>query len=445
MPDHAVPAPTDAEPQARGWLAPLVLFLAVAAVYLASASYSFGSGDVVSANVASWQLATQDSFLVEDLDFPPLTEHPGRDIWIVEDADGNEVIARSPGPVVAAVPAYVGSHPSSFTIAPAAVTAAFVAAASITLFFLSLRPQLGTRRSLLAALVLALSTPVWSVAADGMWPHTITVLGICGMAWGASRGRWWIVGVFGGITLWGRLHAAVVVAVLGVLVGLRTRSVRRTIAVAVPSSALLGLQCWWTYALYGSWNPVSAYNTDPFADFAGEHRFDLVNQLGMWVSPDRGFLVWTPLSLVLLPAVVRAWRTLPDWSRALVWGGLAYTLLQAHLNRFSGGDAFYGYRLTLEFLACVAPAAALSAPAMGRVARALFGPVLGVQTAVIFVGALHSGYGSRAEDVWTRHSLFTPLAQQQPVALALFLVVAVLGGVLASRIWADPALTTRRR
>ena len=48
----------------------------------------------------------------------------------------------------------------------------------------------------------------WSVAANGLWPHTLTVLGISGMAWAAARDRWWLVGLFGGVVVWGRLHAA---------------------------------------------------------------------------------------------------------------------------------------------------------------------------------------------------------------------------------------------
>ena len=112
-----------------------------------------------------------------------------------------------------------------------------------------------------------------------------------------------------------------------------------------------------------------------------------MNHLGFWVSPDRGLFVWTPVVLLLLPALVRSWRSLPDWSRALAMGGLAYTLVQLTFNRFSGGDIFYGYRLGLELLAAVTPALALSSPALGSLGRRLVGPVLGLQLFVIFLGA----------------------------------------------------------
>ncbi len=117
--------------------------------------------------------------------------------------------------------------------------------------------------------------------------------------------------------------------------------------------------------MYGTWDPTAAYDAGAFADYAAAHPISLVNQLGFWVAPDRGIFVWTPATLLLLPALVRSWRRLPDWSTSLVWGGLAYTVMQGVLNRFWGGDVFYGYRLGLEMLACAAPALALSAGAHG--------------------------------------------------------------------------------
>ena len=117
--------------------------------------------------------------------------------------------------------------------------------------------------------------------------------------------------------------------------------------------------------MYGSWNPTSAYETTVFVDYATD-RLSLVNHLGMWVSPGRGILVWTPVILLLLPALARSWRELPDWAKGLLYAGLFYTLLQASLNRFSGGDFVYGYRLGLEFLACAFPGLVIASRHMGR-------------------------------------------------------------------------------
>lgn len=418
------------------WRLPVTMFLVAGVVYAISAAYSGVSGDVLTTNLASWQFSRGTPYL-DQISFPPLENHPGRATWVVMLDNGREIVGRSPGAVLAGVPAYALFGGGTFSLVPGAVTASLLTALAVALLALTLQRVLPRREAALATAVFAFSTPVWSVAANGVWPHTVTVLGICGMAWASSvpsSHRWWLVGLFGGVVLWGRLHAAVLVAVFGLYVAWRHRSVRELLQIGMPSAALLALQAGWTRWLYHSWNPASAYNTDPFSDFAGEHRLDVVNQLGFWVSPDRGFLVWTPLALVLLPALVRSWSTLPAWSRGLVWAGLTYTVLQGVLNRFSGGDTFYGYRLMLEFLACATPAFALSARRMGRPARALFAPVVALQAIAITAGAVNNRLGLPHEKVWHDNSFLDALGDQSWLVLPV-LVIAGLMGWLGRRMW----------
>lgn len=426
----------------RAWALPLAVFAVTFVVYALSAAYSSVSGDVLSTHLASWQFARGTPYL-DQIVFPPLEEHPGRDIWVVTLDNGRELVGRSPGAVALAVPAYALLGTGDFSLAPGALTAAALTATSIALFAAAVQRFRPRREAALAALALGLTTPMWSVAANGMWPHTVTTLGLCGMAWAATlpdRRRWWLVGLFGGVVLWGRLHAALIVAVLGLYVAWRERSWRPVWQVGGPSAALLVAQTAWTRWFYGSWNPVSAYNTDPFSDFAGDHRLDVVNQLGAWVSPDRGLLVWTPLVLVLAAALVRSWSSLPAWSRGLVYGGLAYSLLQGVLNRFSGGDSFYGYRLMLEFLCCLAPALALSASSMGPLARRIFAPVLALQAIAISAGAVNGELGLLHEDAWRANSFVAALGGQVWLALAVVAIAAAMG-TLGRRIWNDAART----
>lgn len=239
--------------------------------------------------------------------------------------------------------------------------------------------------------------------------------------------------------LWGRLHAALIVAVFGLALGWRRRDPVLTAKVAAGSAVMMAGQAGWTRAIYGSWNPMSSYDTGPFEDYAGVHRFDIVNHLGFWFSPDRGLLVWSPVIALLLPALLREWRNLPDWSRALLWGGLAYTVLQGFLNRFSGGDSFYGYRLTLELLACATPALALSSHRMRTVGRRLFAPVLALQVFIISAGAVNGRLGSPAEDAWHTHTFFDEFSGQ-PMLLAGFFAVCLAAGVLGRRIWREPGI-----
>jgi alpha-1,2-mannosyltransferase len=402
-------------------------------VYAATISHGLVSLDVWSANFGSWHLARTGNPWIEGLRIPLLDDNPLRHEWVLE-THGHTVIGRSPGVIAAALPAYLLIGSSSFSTVPGGLSAAALTGLSVTLLFLALRTRLSQRDALLCAAVFGLATPVWSVAANGMWPHTITVFGICGMAWASSTGRWWWAGVFGGITLWGRLHAALIVALLGVLVGVRRRSVGIVLRIGVGSGAFLVLIAVWTRWMYGTWNPTASYDTSTFTDYAAQNRLSVTNQLGFWVAPDRGIVVWTPVILLLLPALVRSWRDLPDWSQSLVWGGLAYTVLQGVLNRFSGGDVFYGYRLGLEMLACLAPALAFSVPRAGPVARRLFGPVIGLQLLAIAWGAVRDTAYLPFNQAW-HHNAFEVAVRHAGAAGWCAVVLAVGLGALVQRIW----------
>ena len=432
----AVSPATTVRHRSRYW-GPIAVFGIAFAVYAATFSHGFVSPDVWSADFASWHLAKTGSPWVNGLSMPPLDGNPLRAQW-VSHIDGHVVIARSPGVVAASLPAYLLLGGAQMSVIPSGLSAALLTAVSTLLIYLVVVRRRPPREAALCAFAFGFTTPVWSVAANGMWPHTLTVLGIAGMAWAADRDRWWLAGLFGGITLWGRLHAAVIVALLGLLVGVRRRDSTPVLRVGLVSSASLGVMCIWTHWMYGTWNPTSSYDTTPFVDY---DHVSIVNQLGMWVSPDKGFLVWTPVVVLLVPALMRSWKDLPDWSRSLVYGGLVYTVLQAALNRFSGGEIFYGYRLTLELLTCLTPALAFSAPRMGTVARRLIGPVLAIQFLAIVTGAVADGGFVGDAHRWTSNSFVLLLDRVGPVSYVTVVLAAGLGA-LAARLWVRSTTTT---
>ena len=158
----------------------------------------------------------------------------------------------------------------------------------------------------------------------------------------------------------------------------------------------------------------------------------------MWVSPDRGILVWTPVVLLLLPALVRSWRDLPDWSRSLLAGGLLYTLASCAMNTFTGGDGFYGYRYGLEFLACATPALALSYERMGRLARTCLGPLIGVQFFAFLLGAVEDNAYLPQTAAWHQNVFVHTVDRVGPYGWLVVGFAAVLGWLAARRLARSP-------
>lgn len=435
----------------RRRLVPTVLFGLLAVLYTATVNPA-PSPDAWTAGFAARHIAMTGDPVPDIADFPLLDDNVIRETWIVRTADGREAVGRAPGVIAAAVPAYAAARPATVSPAPAGITAALLSAASVVVFFLLLRDRLGTRRSLVAAGLLGVGTPVWSVSADAMWPHTLTTLGIVGTAWAADRGRWWLVGACGGVMLWGRLHAAVVCAVVGLGIAWSRRRPEVAWRVGVVAVASLGLASAWTRWMYGSWDPTSGYRVGDFAGTAADRALDPLNYLGVLVSADRGLLWWCPLLLVLGPTAWRHRRELPDWSRWLAAGGASYALSQVVLNRFSGGDHFYGYRTSIELVVSLAPALALASPHLSERARRWFVPVAVLQVVVVSVGAIADDLYSPVRDVWWRNAFVDAVVRRPDEVLPLvavtmavtLLAVRGLHSARAARWLDDPAETDQR-
>ncbi|QIG42549.1 hypothetical protein G5V58_06950 [Nocardioides anomalus] len=402
------------------------LFLVTFLVFAATASRGYLCLDVWSSNLASYQLATTGSPYLDGVEVPQLDGHVLRWVYVDDDApNGHHVITRAPAVVIAGLPAYLLTQPDTMTVLPAAVTAALLTALAVLLVFLALTTRLERRTALVAAAAFAFTTPVWSTAANGIWPQTVSVLGIALIAFAAPRERWWTVGLGGVLLLWARPHAALIVAVVGLSVAWRRRSLAVAARSGLPGLASLLLLSLWTKWVYGSWDPTALYGAGAFSEVS-RSLVDVPNQLGLWVSPDRGILVFTPVLLVLLPALVRAWRELPLWATSLLAGGLVYTLLQGALIGFTGGDPIYGYRYGLEFLAAATPAFALATPWAGRVARALLAPVLAVQLVVILLGAVVERVALDYRLAWTHNAFVDAMAAGSGALRASAVLVVVL-------------------
>lgn len=418
----------------RDW-APVVLLVTAFAAYAATAGYAVTSADAWAAQFGSWLLGTTGSPIIGAIPMPPLDDSPLKDIWVRRLSTGEEVISRPAGVVAAGVPAYWIYNSEQFSLAPGALTAAFISAVALVLLYLALRDHVSRRQALLAGVVLGFTTPVWSVGANGMWPHTLTIMGICGFAWSASKERWLLAGMFASICLAARPHTVVIFACVALILLISRRSLRAPLSMGAVCLAVLAATCVWNWFTFESLSPLAAFGSLPGPGSTGESGGFMTNQLGMWVAPDRGILVWTPILVVLLGAVARSWQELPDWTRALAVGGVVYTVVHAALLEFTGGDSFYGYRYTLELLVCVTPAFVSSAASMGRWARATFAPVLAVQACAIAVGSIQDILLVPSDRAW--HSNTFAILLINPVVLTI-LALSLAAAWLGRRIWLNP-------
>lgn len=427
--------------------AALVVFVLCLAFFLPTAARTTTHIDVDHAGVAGWRIAETGAPWMDDMDVDGFAEkHDFEPKFIGPAPNGHTLVHRSPGVVASAVPAYWLAPGDDFSTTPQALWAALITALSMAVLCLALARRVSPRTAAASALVVALTTPVWTICANGLWTHTITLLGLVTMAWAAERNRWVAAGLAGGLALWGRVHMTLVVAVVGLGVAVGRRQPGIALRVGGASAACLALASLWSYEMYGRWAPTGGYVASDVASRVatgdGESSWgQLTNQLGMWIAPDRGVLVWTPLLVVLAPAVVRAWGELPDWSRWLLVGGLVYTLGQASYSPFYGGDGLYGYRLGLEFLACAVPAYVFSLPRAGALARQLLGPTIAFQFAVISLGAVIDPLALGENTAWTHH-VFVSAASEVPVLWA-WLIACVAIGALAQRALTQRALAAR--
>jgi alpha-1,2-mannosyltransferase len=441
--------PLESRRHSRDWRAPAALFLVLFALFGLTARTGGGSWDYYAANYASWHLVHDgDPWLDGEAHggtIPGLQGDPEESTWVIHDApNGHTVVKRFPGVIAISLPAYYVAHlahlDDAMTVVPGGLTAALACALGIMLLFLAMRTLVPPVLAGVSCALVALGTPVWTVAADAVWPHTVSVLGLGGMAWAASRGRWWLAGAFGGVILWGRLHAALVVAGFGVLLGWWRRSPRIVAEVGVVSAAFLAGVCAWTRWWTGSWDPLSSYGSGTFehANKGWQHLTSMVTQL---VSPDRGILVWTPLLLLLLPALVRGWREVPDWARALLFGALAYQLAQAWIADPLGGDSYYGYRHGIELVVAATPALAVTSHRVGPVARKLLVPVITVQVTAMAFGSL-TGMFIPKEQAWHDNTFLHDMRASWPLGPLVLVPVACLVILAALRV--APLLAAQR-
>lgn len=438
----------DARGIARKAFVPIVLFLVVFGVFAGTSEKKAMNTDGYAASAGAWRIATTGSPFLDGLDVTQLRGTHDDDVLggmsLSESPNGHVNAQVSAGPILVAVPAYwmltssEDTAPDDFSLVPAALTASALTALTVLLMFFALTALVPRRFALVVALVFAFTTPTWSVTANGMWSHVLTQVAIAGAALASSRERWWLAGTALGFGMLGRPHLALIAAVVGLGMGLTKRDWRIPAGVALPTLASLGLLVLWSSLVHGQVSIGGAYGNSKAVAVVTNAFGSLETHLGFLVAPDRGLFIWTPLLLLLLPALFRIRSLLPAWTLWLAAGGVLYTLVQLRIGGFQGGSGFYGYRHGLELLTSLAPALTMAAFRLGPAARVVAGGLVGLQFAAISLGASFESFFVSRYDVWQDNSLWMVL-RHFPLLIGTWLLLGVAIGVLATLRFAPSA------
>lgn len=433
----------------------LGVFLLTFGIYVATAGFTPASSttDVHASAVQAWAIGTTGTLGIQETADPTaVLRNATEQNPFIGEAGGNVVALRAVGTWLHAVPTYaVLGDPGAFSLVPGGVAAALLAALAVLWMFLALHRLVGRTYALVGAAVFAFATPTWSVSANALWGHTVTQAAITAALLAAAKKQWWLVGLALGAGITARAHLALIPLVVGLGMSWSTRSWRPAVRVGLASAAgivaLVGLNglVFGEFTVQGAYASPSDQLTRTISGEGAESANPLVaygaNLAGLLVSPGRGVLIFTPLLLLLLPAVMRAWASAPAWTKWFALGGLAYTAAQLFVNPFHGGDNFATYRLGLELVTSVTPLYTFAArQASARVQVLAAGVAVG-QVGVIALGALLP-VTILAEEVWTDTDLFF-IARGAPLLTTIYLAIVTLAALLVARA-AFTALHTRQ-
>jgi hypothetical protein len=379
------------EPERRPFHAPAAFTAAFVGVSLLAVLLAngrpIGAGDTRATEYAAASLVQQGNL---DLDeYPEVTPPFAR---TVKGRDGSEhrvsvypvLSAVVAAPVFALVRAAVALDETGSALA-GKLAAALFAATAAALFFVAVGARRLEREALLAAVVFALGTSVWSTS-QALWQHPLAVLFLCLALLGmirADRDPAWAgrIALPLGLALAARHADVALVAVLAVAVVVRwPRSLPSFVLWSLPPVLfVLGYDA---YVFGSPWQHGFSGMTGRFTAPWGQ------GHLGLLVSPAKGLLVFTPAAAVAALGLVRAFRRGDRWlATTLGLAVLAHLLLVGRWAEWHGGTS-WGPRLMTDAL----PLLFLFLPEGLEVARPL-GLLLGaVSIGVQALGAFSYDY-----------------------------------------------------
>ena len=341
------------------------MFALLLPIYLATNTGDLHQNrDGIGSALPAWSIVNRSTVDLRGYEDPWLTWRAGgevRQVWYTD--TGERLVSnRPPGAIYWAVPFYwISPRSAEPDMVPAAVAASVAAAAAMALLHVALRHITTARLALAGALVAGLASPVWSVSSDALWQHGPSQMWLALSLVTAGAGNVYGTGTALALAVFTRPLTAVIAAATGILDSIRRRTIKPVVVIGVISGLGAASLIAYNASMFTSPSPTGGYGSYPVENIVGYTVSQYAHNLvGTLVSHTHGILVYTPYLIILLPGLRAAWRAAPGWVRTAALAGIAYMLVQLRVNYFTGGYAFYGYRLPLEMLTMTAPLLILS-------------------------------------------------------------------------------------
>lgn len=301
---------------------------------------------------------------------PQLTERPA----FVAARDGRYRSAYSPVPAIAAAtiawPLWkMGAFDVRTPLGPnviAKLAASVLTAAAVTIAFFTARRYMPPGRALLLAVALGMGTGYWSTVSQTLWQHETAVFGLslAVLAFTAPdlrQAHLVMIGVGLGLAATSRPQLAPAIAALlaGAVARAGWRGALAPVAIAAAFGvALVAENIRWFGDPLGAMPMLEALHPRVHAT---ERTVALGagGLAGLWISPNRGLLVFSPIVLFAaagVPVVRHAgWRSAPRWCAV---AAIAQYVLYGSYAVWWGGHTF-GPRYMLDMLPLLVPLSAV--------------------------------------------------------------------------------------
>lgn len=228
------------------------------------------------------------------------------------------------------------------------MSAALIAALSAGVLFFALRKYLSPSASLAITLVYALASNTWSISSQTLWRHGFTELCFALLLWALSKDHsaptyplW--VGL--ALALAAASKPLYVLVVLAFLIYIALNHRHKLFLLCVPlfliGTAVIAFNFYFFGRVLGAYpNPLTPVNI-PGGPPNPIHIPWWDGLAGLLVSPNRGFFIYTPWTLLALWGAARVWKdNLFGWGRYLLPALFAVYLVHARLGTWWGGACF---------------------------------------------------------------------------------------------------------